>query len=243
MQLICTQSWVPLRAQSSSASEMVSSLLFGESCILLDKESDWLRVKCLHDEYEGWIPENYLTVQSEEHTGWDKKVYVHGAVMQNSGARIDLSPGSIIPSSMECVIDHSIFRYGDARVFEPESIDAAGLSSLFLHSPYLWGGRSVWGIDCSGLVQVVYGILGKKLPRDASQQVSAGCNVNFNERLSGDLAFFDKNGKITHVGIVLSDNSIIHASGKVRLDILTESGINNRETGQITHTLSCIKRI
>lgn len=243
MQLICTQSWVPLRAEPASASEMVSSLLFGESCTLLAREADWLRVSCSHDAYEGWIPENYLTNQSADLADWSRKVHVHGAVMQNSGARIDLSPGAIIPSSMECVIDKVLFRYSDARVFEPENIDAAGLSMLFLHSPYLWGGRSVWGIDCSGLVQVVYGMLGRQLPRDASQQVLQGNTISFTEKQTGDIAFFEKNGKVTHVGIVLSDDRIIHASGKVRIDKFTKEGIKHSDNDEITHHLYCIKRV
>jgi hypothetical protein len=243
MKFICKQSWVPLRSDASSASEMVSSLLFGETCSLIEEKQDWLKVSCSHDGYEGWIPVNYIIPASYDDHEWNKKVDVHGAVMQNSSGRIDLSPGSIIPDTLICNLSGSIFRYSDARVFEPENKDAAGLAMLFLHTPYLWGGRSVWGIDCSGLVQVIYGILGKQLPRDASQQIDSGIIVSFTEKQSGDLAFFEKDGKITHVGIVLSDNRIIHASGKVRIDFLTESGIKNAETGQNTHTLSCIKRV
>ncbi|MBM3920340.1 MAG: NlpC/P60 family protein [Sphingomonadales bacterium] len=243
MQFICTQSWVPVRSEASSASEMVSSLLFGETCSLIEEKGEWINVSCNHDEYKGWIPLSYLRPASVIFTEWIRKVAVHGAVMQNSTGRIDLSPGSIIPNDLECNLSGSDFRYSDARAFEPENADAAGLSMLFLHTPYLWGGRSVWGIDCSGLVQVVFGILDKKLPRDASQQANEGNKVSYSEKKSGDLAFFEKDGKITHVGIVLSDNHIIHASGKVRIDFLTEAGIKNSETGQNTHALSCIKRV
>jgi hypothetical protein len=243
MQFICTQSWVPLRAEASSASEMVSSLLFGETCSKLQQKDDWILVSCTHDNYEGWIPENYLTHLTDDFKGWSRKVNVHGAFMQNSSGRIDLSPGAIIPDTMNCELNGSTFRYSDARVFEPEISDAAGISMLFLHTPYLWGGRSVWGIDCSGLVQVVFGLLGENLSRDASQQAGKGAPVLFEEVCNGDLAFFEKNGKITHVGIVISNGKIIHASGKVRIDDLTKDGIRNVETGEITHKLSCIKRV
>ena len=243
MQYICTQSWVPLRAEASSASEMVSSLLFGESCSKLQQKDDWIYVSCSHDNYEGWIPESYLLPLSEDFNEWNRKVIVHGAVMQNSTGRIDLSPGAIIPDSMSCELNGSTFRYSDARVFEPEILDAAGISMLFLHTPYLWGGRSVWGIDCSGLVQVVFSIFGKKLPRDASQQVLEGDPIAFDKIQNGDLAFFEKDAKITHVGIIISNGKIIHASGKVRIDNLTAEGIRIGETGELTHKLSCIKRV
>lgn len=210
---------------------------------MLNEKEDWMHVSCAHDKYEGWIPKNYLTPLADNHKTWSRKVSVHGAVMQNSMGRIDLSPGSIIPAGLEFDEMGNHFKFSDARAFEPESLDPAGLSMLFLHSPYLWGGRSVWGIDCSGLVQVVFGILGKQLPRDTSQQVNEGKPVVFAEKQSGDLAYFEKDGKITHVGVVLSEGRIIHASGKVRIDELTDAGIKNKETGQISHTLSCIKRV
>jgi hypothetical protein len=243
MHYICTQSWVPLRAEASSASEMVSSLLFGETCKLLQKNEDWLLVACSHDDYQGWIPESYITVYSGDRVDRGYKVSVHGAVMQNSEGRIDLSPGAIVPENGNCIIDGKVFRFSDARVFEPEIKDVTGLAMLFLHTPYLWGGRSVWGIDCSGLVQVAYGILGIPLPRDASQQVNQGIEIDYADSCPGDLAFFEKQGKITHVGILLPEKRIIHASGKVRIDHLTESGIVNSQSGQLTHSLSCFKRL
>lgn len=243
MQLVCTQSWVPLRADASSASEMVSSLLFGETCKLKQENGDWWQVVCNHDGYEGWIPSNYLSRFEKEHECWNKKVTVHGAVMQNSGGRIDLSPGAFVPENLECTLAGNLFRFSDARVFEPEQKDAAGLSMLFLHTPYLWGGRSVWGIDCSGLVQVVMSMLGHSFPRDAYQQAREGREIPFAEIQSGDLAYFEKQGRITHVGIVLSNRKIIHASGKVRIDDFIAEGIQNSETGEITHNLACIKRV
>ncbi len=243
MHYLCTQSWVPLRAEASSTSEMVSSLLFGETCSLIQQKEDWLQVACSHDDYVGWIPENYLTQNTGQVDALGSKVSVHGAIMQHPEGRIDLSPGAVVPKNGECIIDGKKFRYSDARVFEPEIKDITGLSMLFLHTPYLWGGRSVWGIDCSGLVQVVYGILGFQLPRDASLQVNQGIEIAYADSRPGDLAFFEKQGKIIHVGILMSEQRIIHASGKVRIDYMTESGIKNSETGQLTHTLSCIKRI
>jgi cell wall-associated NlpC family hydrolase len=114
----------------------------------------------------------------------------------------------------------------------------------FLNTAYLWGGRSVFGIDCSGFSQVVYKFLNVCLPRDAWQQAEHGDIVkSLHEAVCGDLAFFDnEEGKITHVGIVLNPHEIIHSSGKVRLDKLDKEGIVNLENKQRTHKLKVIKR-
>jgi cell wall-associated NlpC family hydrolase len=114
----------------------------------------------------------------------------------------------------------------------------------FLNTAYLWGGRSVFGIDCSGFTQVVYKFLNVPLPRDAWQQAEKGELVpSLQDVVCGDLAFFkNEEGRITHVGIILSPQEIIHSSGKVRLDKLDKDGITNMETKQRTHQLSHIKR-
>lgn len=243
MQFICTQSWVPLREVATSASEMVTSLLFGETCTLVDRKNDWLYVSCNHDSYCGWVPDNYVTEKHEIHADWNIPVLVHGAMLLNTDARIDLSPGSLLPSTLSCILESHKFVYSDARAFVAENHDTVCLSKLFLHSPYLWGGRSVWGLDCSGLTQITLGLTGKKLPRDASQQVALGTEVQMTDALPGDLAFFEKNDRIHHVGIVLPNQQIIHASGRVRIDNLTEKGILHQSTGKLSHQLACIKRV
>jgi hypothetical protein len=243
MNFICTQSWIPLREAASSASEMVTALLFGETCTLVERKNDWLYVACNHDNYCGWVPDNYVTEKHEIHDDWNIPVLVHGAMLLNPEARIDLSPGSLLPSTLSCILESHKFMYSDARAFVAENHDAVSLAKLFLHSPYLWGGRSVWGVDCSGLTQVTMGLTGKKLPRDASQQVALGADVQMPDALPGDLAFFEKNGSIHHVGIVLPNQQIIHASGRVRIDNLTEKGILHQSAGKLTHQLACIKRV
>ena len=116
---------------------------------------------------------------------------------------------------------------------------------MYLNAPYLWGGRSPLGIDCSGFTQMVYRLQGINLPRDAYQQAEVGTTLSFIEESDpGDLAFFDNNeGKITHVGIILEENHIIHASGKVRIDRIDQQGIFNTEIGTHTHKLRLIKSI
>jgi cell wall-associated NlpC family hydrolase len=117
------------------------------------------------------------------------------------------------------------------------------LAQGFLHVPYLWGGRSDCGLDCSGLTQVIFKIKGIKIPRDAAEQALLGNNIEFGKQLPSDLAFFhNAEGKITHVGIV-TKTGFIHASGRVREDDLTADGIICRDNGKQSHSLSFIKRL
>jgi hypothetical protein len=139
--------------------------------------------------------------------------------------------------------------YFGGKVWNPDEIKinpklVKQVAFKFLNTSYLWGGKSVFGIDCSGYAQMVYKFLNKQLPRDAWQQAEEGEVVNFlQEAQTGDLAFFDnEEGRITHVGILLNEHEIIHSSGKVRIDKIDTQGIMNLETKLRTHKLRIIKR-
>lgn len=238
---ICLQSWVPLRSNPTSVSEMVSSMLFGERCKVLQCDNDWIQVQTLFDSYVGWIPENYLCEALPEHEKWIRVLGSHSAVLQRDTYRIHISAGSNLPQSDTLSIDNQTWKITIRDAFVPDEPWQIGLG--FMYVPYLWGGRSDCGLDCSGLSQIVYKIKDIALPRDAKDQVHSGTDVLFADRLPNDLAFFhNESGKITHVGIV-TPHGILHANGRVRQDILEESGIRNSETGVITHSLNCIKRI
>lgn len=240
MRYRCQQTWVPLRRTPSSTSEMVSSLIFGETCSLIEQKGEWLNVSCDHDNYQGWIPENYLHQIPSDASTWHEVVRGHRVALVSDKGRLHLSMGSQVPGTT-VFLDNAEWKVEDSGSHDHEAIWE--LASSFLYVPYLWGGRSDCGIDCSGLVQVVFKTAGMGLPRDSSDQFECGLSVDFNDRRPNDLAFFhNREGKIIHVGIV-SPEGIIHASGRVRLDLLTESGIENSQSGKITHILAGIKRI
>lgn len=234
-QQICLQSWSPLRAAASSQSEMVSALLFGETCTVLLVKGEWLQIRCNHDHYVGWVPQNYLSDFSAfKQISWEIATHFHGLLRSNTGAEIAISPGSRIPKNHSLEIAGVEYRYHfDTPILSPE---------VFLNTPYLWGGRCLWGIDCSGLVQVYGQVLGIAMPRDAHQQAHCGEKRMWFQRCAGDLAYFsNSDGKVTHVGILVSEDKILHAHGKVRIDNLTPKGIENCQTEQLSHTLCDIR--
>jgi hypothetical protein len=252
---ICDQSMVPMRADSSHKSEMVSQLLFGEFFELLETREDWCRVKHSFDNYEGWILKKQcspLNIMEYHHLASGHNFYSYDLVQlllfENTLFSIVL--GSLLPwfNSKQCKIGTKNYTFeGNARMPLPiEGSDSIIENAyMYLNAPYLWGGRSPFGIDCSGFTQMSYKLSGYKLKRDAAQQAEQGRIVNLlEETVPGDLAFFDNDeGKIVHTGILLNNNRIIHASGRVRIDNIDHHGIYNAEEKKYSHNLRLIKRI
>jgi gamma-D-glutamyl-L-lysine dipeptidyl-peptidase len=252
---ICKLSNVPLRAEASDKSELVSQVFFGECYQVLIRQGNWLHIKVLADSYEGWIDyKQHYPVTPEYAAEWQARVHPRALdivqTVSSQNDRIPILIGSTLP-----FFDGINIRINDKKMFyngrasNPTAAISPNflikIAKTFLKAPYVWGGRSVFGIDCSGFVQQVYGICGQLLPRDAWQQVSVGQEVHFaSQTQPGDLAFFDNDeGRIIHVGILLENQQIIHAHGEVRIDYLDHQGIYNLDKKRYSHKLRIIKRI
>ncbi|POY37841.1 hydrolase Nlp/P60 [Solitalea longa] len=252
---ICNLSVIPLRAEPSDKSEIVSQLLFGETFEVLEQKDNWTRIHLSYDDYEGWISSKQFSGLEKEELNEMENTFSYVCTspfnfLTNAlGHSHYLSPGSTLPLFRgDTVFLGGEKYYFKGKAYVTDSYPRKNMESLFrmfLNAPYLWGGRSILGIDCSGFTQVCFKILGIKLNRDAYQQAEQGELVSFiAEGKLGDLAFFDNaEGRITHVGILLNNHEIIHASGKVRIDSLDHQGIFNNETQQYSHKLRIIKRL
>lgn len=254
---VCLLSVVPCRKEPSGASEMVTQLLFGECYSVLEKQEDWLKIKTDYDAYECWLSaKQHNTIYEKEFKSLQSaplmlcNELISILTDKTNGLHFPLTIGASLPgfSNDGFSIRDKVFHYegatASATVKQPAST-ILKTAYLFLNAPYLWGGKSPFGIDCSGFTQLVYKLNGYQLPRDAYQQVELGEALSFvEEAQAGDLAFFDnEEGRIVHVGILLDHQQIIHASGCVRIDKFDHYGIFHSDNKKYSHMLRVIKRI
>lgn len=253
---ICRLSIVPVRGEGRESSEMVTQLLFGDHYTVLetDLKGDWLRIMIQFDEYEGWINRKQHYMVSEEYFEElsNKEFQACGEIcgrLQLRNEHLNIVFGSLLPVTSNELFDLSEqVKFVGKMLPVRKTCGFAILKELafqYINSPYLWGGKTPFGIDCSGFVQMTYKLCGYPLRRDASQQARQGKTVSgISEARPGDLAFFhNQEGKVVHVGIILENKQIIHASGKVRVDYLDEKGIYDKESKMYTHRLCLIKRM
>lgn len=252
---ICRVAVAPLRSEPSDRAEIASQLLFGDHVEILQRNEKWWQVRNAYDGYEGWLDFKQLTeVSLEEFVSNHSCKYLAPAEIGNvitdeQGSKYYISPGSNLPSFNNGYCSIGTEKYKvlfSPRVVPPSGqIDVIDTALFFQNVPYLWGGKNLFGMDCSGFVQIVFKLNGIQLNRDAWQQAEQGTTVDFLPEVKpGDVAFFDnEDGRIIHVGIMLNSTDIIHASGKVRIDPMDNQGIYNAELGRYSHKLRIIKRL
>lgn len=254
---ICLLSVVPCRKEPSNTSEMVTQLLFGEHYSVMETTESWLKINTAFDNYECWInikQHNRISESTFNQVQKQSPAYSSELIQvihnKNTNSSFPVSIGAALPfynANKVGFEDHQFTFEGNVSkgAEKKTAKDIISTAYLFLNSPYLWGGKSPLGIDCSGFTQLVYKLNGFKMPRDAAQQVELGSPLNFVEEAeAGDLAFFDNDeGKIVHVGVLLDHEQIIHASGSVRIDRFDHYGIFNTDTKKYSHTLRVIKKV
>jgi cell wall-associated NlpC family hydrolase len=246
----CIVAVAPLRKEATHRSEMVSEILLGEFAEVIESSKDFLRIKCLFDGYEGWCQRVQLTEVSqimETNTFLSKGI----STAKINGRDCRISCGTPVYATEQLIrlgqfdIQYPSKYSADATKMEWNAANIEFIAHQFINTPYLWGGKSTFGIDCSGFTQQVFKLFDIKLLRDAYQQAETGETIGFLQlAVCGDLAFFDnEEGRITHVGILLNTDTIIHASGRVRIDKIDNAGIISSDTGERTHNLRIIKRL
>ena len=236
----CIITCTPIRSEMSDRSEMISQLLYGEIFEIIESHQNWTKIKC-EDDYVGWIDSRVIEIQSKKSKKAQNKCFVNKIFSE-----ITTPHGNIIATyGAELNADEDEFSIHDFCFSETK--DTSYLiadAQAFINTPYLWGGKSSYGLDCSGLIQTVAKVNGYMMPRDAYQQASIGQNIDFVRRQAGDLAYFKNNsGKIVHVGILSSEDKIIHASGWVREDEFNKTGIFDAKENKSSHNFSHLMRI
>lgn len=253
---VCLLSVIPVRSEPSDKAEITTQLQFGELVVINENRSNWIKIRNIYDNYEGWVDQKQISEITENEFHLLNKASVQytkdlvEVVQSESGQLIPVLFGSTMRNvkDLKFQINSMHFSYEGQLSLPDANPKVTAImedAMLFLHAPYLWGGKTPFGIDCSGLTQVVFKVNGIELLRDAAQQATQGETISLiDEADPGDLVFFDnEEGKIVHVGFLIEKNKIIHASGKVRIDSIDHQGIYNDDMQKYTHKLRLIKRL
>ena len=229
---------VPVRKKNNAKSEMINQLFFGESITIIKTEEKWSFISSNLDKYQGWIRNlHFKIIKKSEYKVLSESDSVFSKseiIIKNDTSEITIPTGSLL-SSVKFLNYYYTNEVGSKSLLET--------IKSFINSPYLWGGKTKYGVDCSGLIQTIFKTLNIVLPRDAKEQSDVGVEIEEGYKL-GDLAFFGKNlNNITHVGIFVDNETVVHAYGRVRMDKINSEGIYNNEEKRVTHFLQKVNRI
>ncbi len=248
---VCNNVYLPIRKSPSHRSEMISQILFGERYNVTEKAGNWLRVTTLFDSFTGWI-DGTQALSSEWHSGSSGIITANKVNCEKPDRSIvTLYHGSEIldldiqTGKFNCQEEEWMLLDNPYEVTSGSETTIVDDAIKFLNTPYLWGGRTMAGIDCSGLTQIVFKMHGIALPRNSSDQSLCGEIIDFiEEALPGDILFFSGEGEsISHAGILIREGRILHSSGSVRIDTVDHQGIWNEQQGLYTHRLRIIRRV
>ena len=260
MVAIALHSVIPVRTEAREGAEQNTQMLFGELAEVIDEQPRWKRIRLESDGQEGWVDAKMITPMTDKEYAAYKKALktvatvafpMAYAMSENNGQTIPLTAGTRLTNYKDgrfevlgvgFRIDPSMLITAPLELNQENLLKAV---RFFINVPYLWGGKNALGMDCSGFTQTVMSLFGKALLRNASEQVTQGKPIkDLSKAKAGDLVFFDhEDGKISHVGIVIDPERVIHCSGRVKVEKLDSQGIFNAETGEYSHHLTQIRRL
>ncbi len=253
---VCRLAVVPVRSESKDNSEQLTQLLFGDHYEVISVSTDkkWLHIRIHADGYEGWLDGKQHHAITKEYFDQINQTDFRITLEVSSPVLYKKLPLTIVMGSIVPISTSELFKLEEQFAFNGESKglgqkrDVEFLKTIakkYTGAPFQSGGKSPFGIDHAAFVQMLFRICGYSLSRDVKGQSTQGKKVkNLEEAQSGDIAFFTgKGGALSHCGVLLAPDKIIHASGSVRVDMLLEDGILNGDTKVYTHTLHSVRRI
>lgn len=253
---VCRLSIIPVRMEATDKSEQVSQLLFGDHYEVTNQTRDkkWIRIRTNFDQYEGWIDRKQHQTISPDYYEYLNRAEFKITTDVTATILYNKTPMTILIGSMIPISSFELFKMEEQFAFNGDAKNVGQkreyeylrtVAMKYINAPYQWGGKGPFGIDCSGFTQMVFKICGYRLFRDSWQQSNQGKSIkSLGEAMPGDLAFFkNSEGRVNHVGILLEQDRIVHASGKVRVDHVNEEGILNAENKVYSHHFSHIRRI